>query len=190
MAFKTNHHFILVLSGVDENTDGLEDALYQAGCNDALINYRNGIVCLDFDREANTLSNAIFSAINDIENAGIDAKVSHIEGTFVTLSEIAERTNFTKQAISLFIKGKRGSGHFPAPFSGVNSTSPIWKWKEVVAWMVSNQKIQDAKIIEDAELLDNLNAVLDMRNELVMQARENLLNMLNHSLCKAVFHQD
>lgn len=176
MKRKKNHNFLFVLSGVDEYTDGLEDALYRAGCDDALISYTNSIVCLDFDREAETLREAISSAINDVENSSVNARVSHIEGTFVTLSEIADRTNFTKQAISLFIKGKRGSGHFPVPFSGVSSTSPIWKWKDVVIWMVENKKLGNDRLIEDAELLDNFNGVLDMRDESIMKERQYLLN--------------
>ena len=166
MEHKKMHHFLLILSAVDENTDRLVDALYCAGCDDALISYRNSVVCLDFDREAKTLHDAVLSAIKNVENAGINAKVDHIEGGYVTLSEIAERTNFTKQAISLFIKGKRGSGHFPVPFSGINSTSPIWRWKDVAIWMVENEKITNSQIIEDAELLDNFNRALDERKKI------------------------
>ena len=59
-----SYQFTLVLDGVDEKTSGLEDALFEAGCDDALINYKNGVVYLDFDREGEDLERIIISAIN------------------------------------------------------------------------------------------------------------------------------
>ena len=44
------YQFSLLLAGVDETTPNLENALFNAGCDDALINYKNGAVVLDFDR--------------------------------------------------------------------------------------------------------------------------------------------
>jgi len=176
MKHRKTHQFLLVLSGVDENTDKLADTLYRAGCDDALINTRNGVVYLDFDREAKTRYEAIASAIDNVEHADINVKVDHIEGEFVTLSDIAKRTNFSKQNISLLIKGQRGSGKFPIPFSGIDSKSPIWRWKEVAAWMVKNKKINDKQVIDDAELLDNFNRELDKRNKLAIKKRKNLLS--------------
>ncbi|GEM_PF-6859778 len=36
--------FTLILKNVDENTLQLEDSLYGASCDDALINFRSGAV--------------------------------------------------------------------------------------------------------------------------------------------------
>lgn len=154
---KKIYSFTLVLTGVNENTEGLEDALFESGCDDALINFKNGIVYLDFDRESHNLKNAIMSAIRDIERAKIGAKAHHLEGAYVTLSEIAKRTNFTKQAISLFIQGKRGAGNFPTPFSGVTSASPIWRWKDVVHWLSENEKLNDSLVVREADIVDEIN---------------------------------
>jgi len=64
--------FTLILKNVDENTLGLEDALYAAHCDDALINFRNGTVFLDFNRKAPSFKEAIISAIKQVEStAGI-----------------------------------------------------------------------------------------------------------------------
>lgn len=35
--------FGLVLKEVDQNTDGLEDALYKTGCDDVLINFSDAL---------------------------------------------------------------------------------------------------------------------------------------------------
>ena len=72
---KEIYQFSLVLENVDDKTAGLEDSLYEAGCDDALMNSRNGIVYLDFDREANSLEEAVITAIRDVESASIKAIV-------------------------------------------------------------------------------------------------------------------
>ena len=69
------YQFTLVLDGVDEKTPDLEDALFEAGCDDALINYKNGTVYLDFDREGEELECTIISAIKDIESANVGATI-------------------------------------------------------------------------------------------------------------------
>lgn len=160
----TCYYFVLVLRNVNEDTPGIIDALYEAGCDDAMVGSRNGILSLDFDREAACLEDAIMSAIHDIENS-TQAKVDHLEGSLVTLSEIAEKTGFTKQAISLFIKGQRGAGMFPVPFAGINSTSPIWRWSEVLQWLFVNKKITDETLIAEAKIIDDMNKYLQNRHE-------------------------
>lgn len=71
--------FTLVLSGASELTAEIADALYDAGCDDALIGSRDGVVFADFAREASSLREAILSAVRDIEKAGIGLTVVRIE---------------------------------------------------------------------------------------------------------------
>jgi len=63
------HHFVLLLSGVSEPDGQLEDALYEAGCDDALLAFRNGVAYMEFDRRAPHLDGAILSAIREVEQA-------------------------------------------------------------------------------------------------------------------------
>lgn len=69
------YQFTLLLDGVDEKTPNVEDSLFEAGCDDALVNYKNGAVYLDFDREGDDLESTIISAIKDIESAKIGAMI-------------------------------------------------------------------------------------------------------------------
>jgi hypothetical protein len=75
---KEVYRFSLILRNVDENTQDLEDSLYESGCEDALINSRNGRVYLDFDREAASLEEAIITAIRNVESASIGAVVASV----------------------------------------------------------------------------------------------------------------
>ncbi|STS10576.1 Uncharacterised protein [Ewingella americana] len=77
------YNFTLMLSGVTYETEGLEDALYRSGCDDALICAFGRSVYLDFDREAESLDAAIASAIEHVESAGIGAVVESVDSALV-----------------------------------------------------------------------------------------------------------
>ncbi len=60
------YNFTLTLSDVTYETEGLEDALFESGCDDALICAYGRSVYLEFDREADLLDDAIASAIDNV----------------------------------------------------------------------------------------------------------------------------
>lgn len=64
------HEFTITLRGIDELTVEVADALYEAGCDDGSPGSCNGIVTVDFNREAESLGEAVGSAIQDVEKAG------------------------------------------------------------------------------------------------------------------------
>jgi len=66
------YSFTLVLSGVDELTDDVMNALFEAGCDDATPFVRAKTFYLGFDREAHALSEAIQTAIDDAQKTGLE----------------------------------------------------------------------------------------------------------------------
>ena len=50
------YSFTVVLDGVTENTGEMADAIYEAGCDDAGVGSCDGVVTIDFDREAESLA--------------------------------------------------------------------------------------------------------------------------------------
>src|SRR4051794_37983041 len=103
MNMKT-YQFTLILKNVNENTGDLEDSLFEAGCDDALINFKNGTVYLEFDREASSLENAVVSAIKQVQLTSVDAEVASVAPeNFVTETEIAKRLEISRQTVSLWI---------------------------------------------------------------------------------------
>src|SRR5436305_10175909 len=83
------HDFTLVLSGITELTPEVQDALFDAGCDDATPSMRCGRPFLTFTRAAPTLKDAILSAISDVKKANIRAEVLRIDVcNLVTQSEI------------------------------------------------------------------------------------------------------
>lgn len=175
---KKVYQFTLVLKSVDENTPGLEDALYKAGCDDALINFRDGTVYLDFDREAESLKEAVISAIKDVESSSLGGVVASVAPEdWVTESEIAKRTSNSRQIVSLWTKDKRRK-FFPKPIMKLTERSPFWKWREIVVWLYNNELI-DKQEVEKAEFLGDINAALEERDPKIRIARQTLLKEIN-----------
>ena len=71
--------FRLVLSGASELTDELEGAVLGVGCDDALLGIQEGVLFLDFDREAPSFRVALQSAIAAVERAGVGLELIRVE---------------------------------------------------------------------------------------------------------------
>lgn len=175
------YEFTLVLDGVDDQTEGLEDQLFEAGCDDALINFRNGTVYLDFSREATSIDEAVISAIKSVENSKLGAKViSILPDDLVSESEIAKRLDTNRQTVSLWVKRERRQAiPFPNPISKLTEKSPMWRWYDVVKWLHQNELIKDQKVVDLAMFIENINAVLGERDPEVQQYRHQILTKLN-----------
>ena len=73
---KQEYEFTLLLSGVPDLTREVLDALYEAGCDDALIGMRAGVVYGDFCREADTFQQALLSATQNVQTAGFESALA------------------------------------------------------------------------------------------------------------------
>jgi hypothetical protein len=134
------HQFTLIVEGRDLQTDASLDALFEAGCDDATIGRVGATQYLDFDREAPTFADAVLGATEAIESALPGARVVHLEpDELVTASEIAERIGRTRESVRMLISGDRGPGGFPAPATHFKRRQRMWRWQEVVAWLLQSQ---------------------------------------------------
>jgi hypothetical protein len=152
------HEFTIVASGLDPEMEGYEDRFFEAGCDDATLSFQKGVIIAEFSREAVSFSKAVASAYQDVLRTG--AKVERVEPDhLVSLSDIAERSGLTRQAISLYTKAERGSG-FPNPIARVTSTSPLWDWLEVTEWLYAHDRI-DREAVVNARIVKEANRFLD-----------------------------
>jgi hypothetical protein len=150
----TTWSFTLVLSGIRELTSGVEDALHEAGCDDALPGIRNGVPFLDFDREAESFQEAVLDAVSDVARSVGGARVVRVEpDDLASVSEIARRLGRTRESVRLLWCGRRGPGGFPAPVAGLRGSSPLWSWAEVVAW-IHRHRVDDG--VDEAACRDAL----------------------------------
>jgi hypothetical protein len=157
------YSFTLILTGIDDLTDDVANALFEAGCDDATPSESGGVVRLGFDREAKTLKDAILSAIRDVKKANIGADVGRVdvEG-FVTQSGIARRIGRSRQVVGQYITGKRGPGGFPPPIYHVLEKSPLWEWSQVARWLQQNDMLAEEDLHE-AQQAAFINSALEIR---------------------------
>jgi len=75
------HSFAVVIDGVDLTGPGSPDAdaLYEAGCDDALLTRSGSVQRAIFDREAPSFATAVASAITAVESAIPGARVVAVE---------------------------------------------------------------------------------------------------------------
>lgn len=76
---ETEYDLMLRLDGIDTIDTAIEDALFEAGCDDATISATEGRVSLAFSRSAPSLKEAILSAVRDVERSGIPAHVVRVD---------------------------------------------------------------------------------------------------------------
>jgi hypothetical protein len=160
----TIHSFTLFLSGANVLNDERLDALYEAGCDDALFGARDGAQYGAFDREADSFSEALASAIRDVTSTVRGLRVVRIEpDELVTLAAIAERSGLSREYIRLLSVHKRGPGGFPAPVTYADHKTRLWHWPDVAHWLAEHDKAKVEVDAHAADLVAALNAAFDLR---------------------------
>ncbi len=135
------HKFTLVIDG-DAGADERINALFDAGCDDATFSHGSTNSYGDFDRDADSLLEAVLSAVEAVESVdGLTVRRID-EEDLVTVTDIAERLGRSRQSVNQLIAGDRGDGTFPQPLGRTRGHGRVWAWSEVAEW---------AKVGYDAE---------------------------------------
>lgn len=154
--------FALVLDGVFELTEAIENALFEAGCDDATLSVQYGRVYMEFSRTAESLKDAILSAIQDVRKANVGADVLRVdECNLVTPAEIARRIDRTRQQVHQYMTGQRGPGGFPPPVCYLTENAPLWAWCAVSYWLRQNDMIRP-EVFQNAEVIEAINTALEI----------------------------
>lgn len=161
-ATETEHDFTLVLTGVNELTPDVENALFEAGCDDATLSARFGRVFLTFSRSAPSLKDAVLSAIRDVQKANIGADVLRVAGSdLVSQADIARKIGRSRQLVHQYLTGARGPGGFPPPASDTGEGAPLWYWREVARWLWQNDMIKQ-NVLREAQEVAVINSALEL----------------------------
>jgi len=157
------YNFTLFFEGPDIE-DHL-DALFEAGCDDALFGVRSGQQFAEFDREAPSFGDAMLQALRTLEATVPGLLVTRVEpDDLITQSRIAERTGRSRESIRLLVEGERGPGDFPEPAGSIDSKTRVWRWSEVAEWfeLEYGQRVT----LAGAPLFTRtLNGVLEVRSQ-------------------------
>lgn len=157
----SEYEFTLVLQGSLD--DAAVDALFEAGCDDATLGAVDGVGYADFIREAPSFGEALRSAIEQVESVP-GVRVARVEpDDLVTMSEIAQRLERSRESVRLLVSGERGPGGFPPPVSHLKARTRLWRWSEVAAWAERHHQPTD---LSAATAIAAINAALTLRTTL------------------------
>jgi hypothetical protein len=61
----------------------------------------------------------------------------------------------------------------------LSGRSPLWKWYEIATWLYMNEVITEKEIVDNAEFIEDINAVLEEHDKKIKKARQELLKELS-----------
>ena len=139
--------FTLVIDG-DAGTDERINALFEAGCDDATFSHGSTISYGDFDRDADNLLDAVLSAVEAVESVeGLSVRRVD-EDDLVTVNDIAERLDRSRQSVNQLIAGDRGDGTFPQPLNRTRGHGRVWSWSEVAEWAGADFDAETSAVLQ------------------------------------------
>lgn len=106
----------------------------------------NGVLKVTAPVKASNDQVAAFRLIGQLEAALPDASIIRVDQDLVSIADIAQRTNRSRESALLLADGKRGPGGFPAPVGTVGDGIRVWPWASVVSWF---REILDVDLSEE-----------------------------------------
>jgi len=156
---KFDFELIFKLTDGKEDSSEYLDALFENGCSDATISTGQlGVISLSFTREANSASEAVSSAINDIQKAIPSAKLIEASPDIVSISDISSILGHSRQYTRKLFNSNTSS--LPMPIHIGNPS--IWHLSEVLKWLKSARK-QESKINEKLIELSHITKQINMQ---------------------------
>jgi len=147
----------------------LLDALFEAGCDDALSGIgKSGRLALEFAREADSATDALESAIADVRKAVDNAELVEVLPDYVGLTDIAEHVGMSRQNLRK-IATKQGAT-FPAAIHEGNPS--LWHLSDALSWLAENGYAVDAATLEISAAARELNTAIQARRLSADRSRE------------------
>lgn len=155
------YDFTLTFELPDPETkpEGLVDALFEAGCDDATIGVgRPGLIGIDFSRDAPSAEKAVRSALKSVDRAIPKARLVEAKPDLVNLSDVAEVVGVSRQNVRKYASGEIRSVDVPFPVPSFSGAPPLWHLYEVTDWFLRYTNLRPAKeVVETAHVAFNLN---------------------------------
>jgi hypothetical protein len=142
-----------------------------------------------FERESDSESDAVLSALDQIESSGTALTVSHVESEdLMSLADIARRVGRSRESVRQLAAATRRPGNFPAPATTLGAYRSLWRWSDVAKWF-SAEVDPSVNWNEHDAVAPAINAVLELRRldrDLSSTIRETLFESLTPYVPKSL----
>jgi len=157
------YEFTLKFKLPDPGTDAdiYIDALYESGCDDAIIGVGlRGLIGLDFIREAPSAYKAMFSAIQDVRKAIPQAELIEASPDFVGITDIAKLIGCSRQNVQKLVS----KSNLNPPLAVYGGAQSVWHLLEFLTWLKESKGYKiDQSLLEIAKTTRNLNCIKESR---------------------------
>jgi hypothetical protein len=131
----STYNVALVVERLDL-TDETLDRLFEV-LPDAVPASMGGLVTVTSPLDGPNAESAVFALADAITEAFPEAVVVRVDQDLVSIPDIAERTERSRESIRLLVEGKRGPGGFPSPVGIVGDGIRVWPWASVLDWFAN-----------------------------------------------------
>ncbi|WP_290654786.1 hypothetical protein [Idiomarina sp.] len=135
------------VSNCGKNQDQIDDSLFEAGCDDALVRHgRGGEINITFERQSSTALDAMQDAQKQVLLALPQAKLLEVKPDFVGPTDIARVYSITRQRVQALVNTKLSHVH---PFTSVGNTQ-IFRLANVIDALDSQGRHHADEAIREA----------------------------------------
>jgi hypothetical protein len=161
-----DYEFILKYALPDHASDPEQylDALYEAGCDDALIGIGlHGRLALDFTRKSTSALDAITSAMHDVKKAIPMSRLIEATPDLVGISDLAALLGHSRQNMRKIVHKL----NFPNPMHA--GSTPLWHLYPVLDWFKTNDKHEiDETLIETLKEVSGVNMRVNVASQMII----------------------
>jgi hypothetical protein len=140
------------------------DALYEAGCDDALIGIGlHGRLALDFTRNSTSALAAITSAMQDVKKAIPMSRLIEATPDLVGISDLAALLGHSRQNMRKIVY----KSDFPNPMHA--GSTPLWHLCPVLDWFKTSDKHEiDEPFIETLKEVSGVNMHVNVASQMII----------------------
>jgi len=144
------------LSEQNNDHDVLIELLLENGCDDSLVGCGiPGRLALKFSRDADSATQALLSALQDVKRAIPDARLIEVVPDLVGLSDIADIVGVSRQNMRKLMLSHGAS----FPLAVHEGSASVWHLAEVLVWLKSRGYDLEPQMIETARVAQDINLV-------------------------------
>lgn len=149
----------LQVDGVDLDNDATLNAVGEH-LADALWQSVDGTVVVDLEISGQRIVEAVLEFADKVHSVLPGAQVRRVRQDFVSASEVANRTGFSRESVRKWSASKRGFPCSVGSVGGSDKSARLWLWPEVAEWLMKTYQYPIERNWADENTLAHIDVCL------------------------------